>query len=67
MLASELFKTAIMTPLAQQVVGLGVCSNCHKKALRFIHSCEHFTSWQCKNCLHVFMLEPSGSAAGAKE
>lgn len=61
MLPSELFKTAVMTPLAQQVVERGMCSKCHKKTLRHVHACEHFSSWQCTNCQHVFMLEPASA------
>lgn len=57
MLPSELFKHATLTQLAEQVVKLGVCSNCHKKALRHVHSCEHFSSWQCIKCLQVFMMD----------
>lgn len=63
---TDLIRPAVMTPLAQQVVERGMCSKCHKKTLKHVHSCEHFSSWQCTTCKHVFMLEPvpSDSAAG---
>jgi ribosomal protein L37AE/L43A len=55
----DFIKFAIMKPLQQQVVERGVCPKCHKKTLRHVHTCEHFSSWQCTKCLHVYMLEPS--------
>lgn len=63
----DFIKPSVMTPLAQQVVELGMCSKCHKKTLRHIHSCEHFSSWQCATCKHVFMLEPSAASSQLPE
>lgn len=61
MLADFGIKFGTITPLAQQVVELGKCPRCHKSTLRHLHSCEHFRSWQCTGCKHVFMIEPASS------
>lgn len=55
----EFIKPATMTLLQEQVVANGTCPKCHKRTLRFVHSCEHFSSWQCTGCQHVYMLEPT--------
>lgn len=54
---SDLIKTAIMHPLQERVVGLGVCPKCHVKALRPVHEAEGVQFNQCRSCLTVYVAE----------
>lgn len=56
MLLPEL-KTAIMTPLQERVVGLGVCSKCHTKTLQERLSNELGDWMQCTKCFTVFLKD----------
>ena len=50
-------KFAVRSPLAEQVVALGVCSACHSKALRFAYSGGGASFYQCKKCKTVQVTE----------
>lgn len=54
---SDLIKTAIMHPLQERVVGLGVCPKCHAKRLRPVHVAEGVQFCQCESCSTVYVTE----------
>jgi uncharacterized protein YbaR (Trm112 family) len=52
----ELIKQNTMTILQEQVVAVGSCPRCHIKSLKVVVENEHFRSYQCKKCQHVYMI-----------
>lgn len=55
---TELLKTAVMHPLQERVVGLGVCPKCHTKTLEPKHEAEGMQFNQCHQCLTVYVVAP---------
>lgn len=60
---SEWLKVAIMHPLQERVVGLGVCPKCHKKNLRPAYEAEGMQFNQCGNCLNVYVTDSTNAAS----
>lgn len=52
---AEMFKFAIMSPLAMRVKQLGVCPNCHKKTLEGKYNDGFYLADQCSRCGHVYL------------
>lgn len=54
---SDLIKTALMHPLQERVVGLGICPKCHDKKLRAVHEADGMQFSQCGGCNRVYVTE----------
>ena len=54
---SDWIKTAVMSPLQERVVGIGMCPKCHAKTLRPVHAAEGMQFDQCGRCLNVYVVE----------
>jgi hypothetical protein len=59
---SDWLKTAIMHPLQERVVGLGVCPKCHTKTLEPKHEGAGMQFNQCGRCLTVYVVELNDGA-----
>jgi ssDNA-binding Zn-finger/Zn-ribbon topoisomerase 1 len=53
---SDWLKTAVMHPLQERVVGLGVCPKCHTKTLRPKYEAEGMQFNQCDRCFTVYVV-----------
>lgn len=52
----EWLKTAVMHPLQERVIGLGLCPKCHTKTLRQGLEAEGVQFCQCERCLIVYVI-----------
>lgn len=52
---SDLLKTAVMHPLQERVVGLGLCPKCHTKTLAAKYAAEEMQFNQCSRCGTVYV------------
>lgn len=49
-------KGRTMTELQEYVAALGICTQCHKKTLKFRHGWDQMSVFQCTDCFVVFVL-----------
>lgn len=48
-----------MTPLQQQVVGLGICYKCHTKTLELTYMDSCIKGYRCTRCYTAYLIHPN--------